>query len=73
MTRPWFKRFGVIGYRPITSEGYLVVVAMGAAFLAGAVLWLNASNKDQGSQWIGLIVAAGAAIVGHIVILTRME
>jgi hypothetical protein len=73
MTKPWFKKFRAIGYRPIAPEGYLVVGLMGAVFLAGSALWLSASDNDPAAQWIGLIVAAGAAIIGHVVIFKRLE
>jgi hypothetical protein len=69
---PWFRRWAWFSYKPITWQGratfaVMVAVALPSAF--GVVL----SKEDSPSFWIFSAIFVAAGIVGHCIVLWKME
>lgn len=73
MPRPWFERWGGIGYRPINAKGRLVLGAMGFLFFGFGILSLLYQDIDSVIATALALLAAGTAIVGHIIIVSHMR
>ena len=70
--KPWFRRWIWIGYKPITSEGHLIVgIGSGACLIAGLVALLT----NGASPWteLAFAVAIPAVIVVNSIAFYKMD
>jgi hypothetical protein len=71
--KPWFRRWLVIGFWPITSEGKLLLELMAAICLLTGFLALFLA--DDYPQWtIALVAVTTAAVIaGYVFIYWKRE
>ncbi len=70
--KPWFRQWLVIGFRPITPEGQLVIEVMaGICVLAGILMfWLV---DHPGWAFVVMAVTMPLVLAGYVIIYWKRE
>ena len=73
MSEPWFRPNGLLSYRPLTWQGRGVIALTWLVFIPLGVLNFFYAEAESASWWVTAAAAFFAFLVGHGVILWKMD
>ena len=73
MSTPWFRPYARFSYRPVTAEGRAVIAAMVIFSVPLGIASLAYAESHQLVSWVLGCAAVVVALVGHAVVVWKME
>ena len=73
MSEPWFRPYAWFSYRPITWQGRALLAGMAAITIPLGLVWLFNADTRPLLAWTAGGLAAVAALIGHAIIVWKME
>ena len=73
MSEPWFRPYAGFSYRPTTWQGRFVIGLMVVVGIPAGIAWLLFIDTRPGLASALGTVGALAALVGHAVVLWKMD
>lgn len=70
---PWFKPDGIFRFRPLTWQGRVVLAVTWLMMIAFGLIGFFCTEAESLSWWIAGAIAFGAFLVGHAVVLWKMD
>jgi hypothetical protein len=73
MSDPWFQPHGFLKYRPLNWKGRTVLAATWVVVAAFGLGGFFLTEAESPAWWITGVIAFSAFLVGHAVVLWKMD
>jgi small-conductance mechanosensitive channel len=73
MSEPWFEPSGILRYRPRNRHGWFVLIITWLVAIGLGLRGFFYTEDESAAWWITGAIAFGAFMVGHAIILWKMD